>query len=129
MSDPLTWIRAVHFAATLALAGAVIFGAAIAGPALRVPPGEGARFRVHLLRVAWSGLAIAVVSGAAWLVLLAAQMSERAPTHVFSDGIVWTVLLHTTFGHDCLTRLVLAVLLASVLCWLSPEHATGGRCP
>ena len=38
MSDPLTWIRAVHFAATLALAGAVIFGAAIAGPALRVPP-------------------------------------------------------------------------------------------
>ena len=40
MSDPLTWIRAVHFAATLALAGAVIFGAAIAGPALRVPPGE-----------------------------------------------------------------------------------------
>jgi putative copper resistance protein D len=127
MSDPLTWIRAVHFAATLALAGAVIFGAAIAGPALRVPPGEGARFRVHLLRVAWSGLAIAVVSGAAWLVLLAAQMSERAPTHVFSDGIVWTVLLHTTFGHDCLTRLVLAVLLASVLCWLSPEHAGRSR--
>ena len=34
MDDPLTWIRAVHFAATLALAGAVIFGAAIAGPAL-----------------------------------------------------------------------------------------------
>ena len=50
MSDPLTWIRAVHFAATLALAGAVIFGAAIAGPALRVPPGERAGFRVRLLR-------------------------------------------------------------------------------
>jgi copper resistance protein D len=127
MSDPLTWIRAVHFAATLALAGAVIFGAAIAGPALRVPPGEGARFRGRLLRVAWSGLAIAVVSGAAWLVLLAAQMSERAPTQAFSDGIVWTVLLHTTFGHDCLTRLVLAVLLAFALCRLSPEHAGRSR--
>jgi putative copper resistance protein D len=127
MSDPLTWIRAVHFAATLALAGAVIFGAAIAGPALRVPPGEGAGFRVHLLRVAWSGLAIAVVSGAAWLVLLAAQMSERAPTQAFSDGIVWTVLLHTTFGHDWLIRLVLAVLLASALCRLSPERAGRAR--
>ena len=32
MDDPLTWIRAVHFAATLALAGAAIFGAVIAGP-------------------------------------------------------------------------------------------------
>jgi putative copper resistance protein D len=123
MSDPLTWIRAVHFAATLALAGAVIFGAAIAGPALRVPPGEGARFRVHLLRVAWSGLAIAVVSGAAWLVLLAAQMSERAPTQAFSDDIVWTVLLHTTFGHDWLMRLALAAVLAAVLCWMSPKRA------
>src|SRR6185295_18901203 len=93
MSDPLTWIRAVHFAATLALAGAAIFGAAIAGPALRVPPGDGAGFRVQLVRIAWSGLAIAVVSGAAWLVLLATQMSERAPTQAFSDGTVWTVLL------------------------------------
>jgi hypothetical protein len=53
MDDPLTWIRAVHFAATLALAGAAIFGAAIAGPALRQSPGEKASF-----------------SGAAWPVLL-----------------------------------------------------------
>src|SRR5258708_30520182 len=75
MSDPLTWIRAVHFAATLALAGTVIFGAAIAGPALRAPPREGAGLRVHLLRVAWSAPAIALLSGAALLVQLAAPMS------------------------------------------------------
>jgi putative copper export protein/mono/diheme cytochrome c family protein len=122
MSDPLTWIRAAHFAATLALAGAVIFGAAIAGPALCAPPGRGAGFRVQLLRVAWSGFAIAMVSGAAWLVVLAAQMSERAPTQAFSDGTVWTVLLHTTFGHDWLIRLVLAVLLAAALCRLSAKR-------
>jgi putative copper resistance protein D len=127
MSDPLTWIRAVHFAATLALAGAVIFGAAIAGPALRVPPGERAGFRVRLLRVAWSALAIAVVSGAAWLVLLAAQMSERTPTQAFSGGIVWTVLIHTTFGHDWLIRLALAFLLALALWRLAPDHAGRSR--
>jgi putative copper resistance protein D len=82
MNDPLTWIRAVHFAATLALAGAVIFGAVIAGPALSPSPGEKAAFRVQLLRVIWSGFAMAVISGAAWLVLLAAQMSERAQPQV-----------------------------------------------
>jgi hypothetical protein len=35
VGDPLTFIRAVHFAATLALAGTLVFGAAVAGPALR----------------------------------------------------------------------------------------------
>ena len=127
MDDPLTWIRAVHFAATLALAGAAIFGAAIAGPALRQSPGEKASFRFQLLRVIWSCFAMAVISGAAWPVLLAAQMSERAPMQVFSDGVLWTVLLHTTFGHDWLVRLVLAAVLAAVLCWMSPKRAGRSR--
>ena len=123
MDDPLTWIRAVHFAATLALAGAAIFGAAIAGPALCQSPGEKASFRFQLLRVVWICFALAVLSGAAWPVLLAAQMSERAPTQIFSDGVLWTVLLHTTFGHDWLIRLALAAFLAAVLCWMSPKRA------
>src|SRR6185312_3494217 len=72
-------------------------------------------------------LAIAVVSGAAWLVLLAAQMSERAPMQALSDGTVWTVLLHTTFGHDWLARLVLAVLVAVALCLLSAARAGRSR--
>jgi putative copper resistance protein D len=123
MDDPLTWIRAVHFAATLALAGVVIFGAAIAGPALLPTHGNRAALRAQLLRVAWSVFAIALISGATWLVLLAAQMSERALTQVFSDGVVWTVLLHTTFGHDWLVRLVLAALLAAALGWISSKSA------
>jgi copper resistance protein D len=127
MSDPLTWIRAVHFAATLALAGALIFGAAISGSALRPTQSGGAGFRIQLLRVAWSGFAVAVISGAAWLALLAAQLGERAPTQVFSDGILWTVLLHTTFGHDWLVRLVLAALLAATLCWLARDLAARAR--
>ena len=48
---------------------------------------------------------------------------RRAPTQVFSDGVLWTVLLHTTFGHDWLMRLALAAVLAAVLCWMSPKRA------
>jgi putative copper export protein/mono/diheme cytochrome c family protein len=125
MYDPLIWIRAVHFAAALLLAGAIIFGAVVVGPALPRRDGlvGGAAFRVQLLRIAWGDLAVALISGAAWLVLLAAQISERAPAEIFSSGILWTVLLHTTFGHDWLARLVLASLLAAALCWISPKHA------
>jgi putative copper resistance protein D len=125
MTDPLTWIRAVHFAATLALAGAVIFGAVVAAPVLHRTEGDAARaaaFCVRLLRIAWIGLAVAMVSTAAWLVLLAAQMSEREPIEVFSGGILWTVLLHTMFGHDWLVRLVLAALLAATLYLISPQR-------
>src|SRR5262249_1456417 len=63
-----------------------------------------------------------LISGVAWLVLLAAQISERAPGEIFSQGILWTVLLHTTFGHDWLARLVLAALLAPALGGISPKH-------
>src|SRR5207244_3547681 len=52
----------------------------------------------------------------------AADISERAPSEAFFGGIVWTVLLHTTFGHDWLARLVLAALLAAALGWISPKH-------
>src|SRR5262249_34869781 len=41
---------------------------------------------------------------------------------IFSEGILWTVLLHTTFGHDWLARLVLAALLAAALGGISTKH-------
>jgi putative copper export protein/mono/diheme cytochrome c family protein len=125
MNDPLTVMRAVHFAATLALAGAVIFGAVVAGPALRRTDGEALRAR--LLCVAWWSFAVALLSGAAWLMLLAAQMSARSPTEVFSGDILSTVLLHTTFGHDWLVRLVLAALLAAALGSISAKQAPWPR--
>jgi putative copper resistance protein D len=123
MNDPLTIIRAVHFAATLSLAGAVIFGAAVAGPAIGRTDDDGLCSRLQ--RIAWWSFAVALVSGMAWPALLAAQMSDRAPAQVFSGGILWTVLLHTTFGHDWLVRLVLAALLAGALCWI-PRKPIGG---
>jgi mono/diheme cytochrome c family protein len=71
VTDPLVVARAVHIAATLALVGVVIFGAAVAARALRRTDDKtAAAFRVRLLRIAWLGFALAMISGVAWLVLL-----------------------------------------------------------
>jgi len=78
VGDPLIFIRMIHFAATLSLAGAVIFGAAIAGPIMRQMGDAGAALRARLMRIAWWSFAAALISGVAWLVLLAAQINQRA---------------------------------------------------
>jgi putative copper resistance protein D len=122
VDDPLIFIRAVHFAATLTLAGALIFAAAVVGPCMRSRERGGEALRARLLRIAWWSFAAALISGMAWLVVLAAANNQRAPSEAFFGGIVWTVLLHTTFGHDWLARLVLAALLAAALGWISPKH-------
>jgi copper resistance protein D len=55
-----------------------------------------------------------LVSGAAWLVLVAASIADSSLSEVFSEGILWTVLLQTGFGRDWLARFVLACLLAGM---------------
>src|SRR5262249_51783302 len=122
VGDPLIFIRMIHFAATLSLAGAVIFRAAIGGPIMHQMEDAGAALRARLMRIAWWSFAAALISGTAWLVLLAAEISERAPGEIFSEGILSTVLLHTTFGHDWLARLGLVALLAAALGGLSAKH-------
>ena len=59
--------------------------------------------------IAWIGLALAVLSGAAWFVLVAQSMSDQPLADVFSEDMLWTVLSETDFGHDWLARLALAV--------------------
>jgi putative copper resistance protein D len=65
--------------------------------------------------IAWISLALAAFSGAAWLVLTAAAMSDLSAAQVFGDGVLWTVLSQTVFGRDWLIRLVLACALAATL--------------
>jgi mono/diheme cytochrome c family protein len=126
VGDPLTFIRAVHFAATLALAGTLVFGAAVAGPALRRTQDEDrTAVRARLLQLAWLGIAIALISSVAWFILLAAQTSERADA--LSGGTLWTVLQHTTVGHAWLVRLVPAALLAVALWRISPTDSGVSR--
>ena len=118
LADPLFYARTIHFAATLLVAGVDLFAVFIAAPAWRGAAGNGAvaiKVRARLAAIAWISLALAAFSGAAWLVLTAAAMSDLSAAQVFGDGVLWTVLSQTVFGRDWLIRLVLACALAATL--------------
>jgi putative copper resistance protein D len=113
----MIYIRAIHFAATITVAGVVFFTVFIAEPAI-AKADSGTRVsaivRPALAWIAWIGLVLTVVSGAAWLFLVAQSMSDRPLAEVFSEDILWTVLFRTGFGRDWLTRFALACLLAAM---------------
>jgi putative copper resistance protein D len=118
LADPLLYARAIHFAATMLVAGVVLFAVFVAAPAWRGAGSDSAvtiDVRARLAVTAWIGLALALISGTAWLVLTAAAMSDRPAAQVFGDGVLWTVLSQTTFGRDWLIRFVLACALAATL--------------
>jgi putative copper resistance protein D len=131
LADPLLYARAVHFAATLLVAGVVLFAAFIAAPAWRGAASRDAvaiKVRARLAVLAWTGLALAAFSGAAWLVLTAAAMSGLPAAQILNDGVLWTVLSQTTFGRDWLIRFVLACALAATLpALLSPRDRKSPR--
>ena len=87
MDDPLIVVRAVHFAATLTAAGTVFFGVFVAEPALQPPAGRQALRAMVRRRLAWiafTGLALTLLSGAAWLVLVAQSISDQPLRDVLS---------------------------------------------
>jgi putative copper resistance protein D len=124
--NPMIYVRAVHFAATLLVTGVAFFVVVIAEPAFRSAKhdaGIAAIVRRRLQWLAWIGLALAVLSGAAWLVPTAAAMSGQPPAAVFSQDVLPTVLLQTVFGRDWLARFVLAcVLAAAFVPLLAPQR-------
>ncbi len=71
----------------------------------------GARLSVLLL----ASLALAVVSGTGWLLLLAARIGDEPLSEAITDGTAWVLLTQTRFGIDWQLRLLLAVLLAGYL--------------
>jgi copper resistance protein D len=122
VTDPLVYARAVHFAATIAASGVAFFIVLILDRAAR-RSADGSRIikalRTPLGIIAWSSLALSLVSGAAWLVLTAATMSDDPVT----PDIVWTALSQTTFGNAWLVRLVFGCGLAAVFVRLSSAKA------
>ncbi|HEV2957650.1 MAG TPA: copper homeostasis membrane protein CopD, partial [Xanthobacteraceae bacterium] len=123
MVDALIAVRAVHVAASVAAAGTLLFRLWVAAPALR---GAGAsasraRFDRQLNAIAWSSLAVLVASAAAWLVLVAADVSGQPPGEVFGSGAVATVLTSTRFGHVWLARIAVALLLGIYLLRARPD--------
>ena len=118
MDDPLIFARAVHFAATLSAAGVAFFNVFIAQPALRAATSAELRAAIgrRLAWIAWIGLVLTLLSGAAWFILVAQSISDQPLASVLSDGsVLQSVLLDTDFGRDWLVRLVLIALLAGLL--------------
>jgi putative copper resistance protein D len=133
IDGPLVAIRAIHFASTAITAGALIFRAVVAEPALRSTPVAIAVVRSQIRLVASMGLAIAVASGLVWFQLQAAAISGLSFGEAMTSGVLSTVLNETQFGLVSKARLVLAVILAACLAydrfpqarWLALASALG----
>jgi copper resistance protein D len=129
LGDSLPYLRAVHFAATIIAAGVVIFEVTVAAPAFATAAGmldpEITRLRGGWSWLVWASLAVAAVSGAIWLVLLAGDIYAAPIAEVWRDGGVWTVASETRFGQVSLVRLAAAALLAASLPMLSRTAGHG----
>lgn len=113
MLDPLTLVRGLHFAATLLASGTVSFIGLIALHAVAVKmPADVIILRGRLTVVIWLALAAAILSGAAWLVLLASDILGASFADVCLHGGAWPILVDTRFGMVWCVRFILAVLLA-----------------
>jgi copper resistance protein D len=112
----LVAVRAIHFAATLALFGEAVFallaarsrdGANHSG---EVQPVDASRYRRRVV-AAWL---IAVSSGACWLLLEATLMSGRTLEEGWDLAVLGTVIEGTLFGRAWSVRALLALALAAV---------------
>jgi copper resistance protein D len=112
---PMVVARAMHFAATALVAGGLMFRAVVADPALRGVGKPSLVVDDQIRMVAWIGLAIAVISGAAWLLLQTSSMSGLTCGEAIASGAVLTVLEETQFGLVSEIRLAVAILLAICL--------------
>jgi putative copper resistance protein D len=110
MDDPLIFVRVVHLLATMLIAGAVFFRAWVAEPVLGAAP--YARFRERAFLAI--NLVALVVSGAAWLGLLAARIGEPSSFAEFRET-AWTLLTQTQFGVTSQLRFGLALVLAATV--------------
>jgi copper resistance protein D len=118
---PLIWVRATHFAATILASGTVFFLAFIAEPALRKAGGSGplrGSVRSQSMWLTAIGLIVAVTSGAAWFLLVAARMADLPVPDILSDATVWSDAISTDFGRDWIVRLALVgLLVGSFFAW------------
>jgi copper resistance protein D len=133
VNDSLIVIRAIHFAATALTTGTLVFRAVVADPALLSAEGVATVMRTQIRRLVWVGLAITAVSGAIWLLLVAAVMSALAFSEAITANVLSTVVNETQFGLVFEIRSVLAITLAACLAfdrlpparWLALASALG----
>src|SRR5215470_5829996 len=112
IDGPIVAVRAVHFTATAVTAGALMFRAVVAGPALRSACKVSAELDARIRAIAWIGLAVSVVSGMIWLVLEASAMGGQPWDEAVVSGTLLAVLGGTQFGSVTEIRGTLAALVA-----------------
>jgi putative copper resistance protein D len=115
IDGPLVLTRAIHFAASATTAGAVMFRAFVAEPALQTSPARYAMVRARIAALTWTGLAIAAVTGLVWFVLQTMSMTGLASGDAMRSGAMLTVANETQFGLVSEVRAALALLLAACL--------------
>src|SRR3984893_274774 len=107
--------RAVHFAAIATVTGTLVFRAVVANPVLQSQEAVAKPFRTQSLRVAWISLAVGVISGLTWVLLLTMSLSGESLGEAVMSGALRDVLNLTQFGLVSQVRLALAVVLAVCL--------------
>lgn len=117
MESFLVAARAVQYASTISLAGVFAFLCFVA--ASPISPRLGRRLSL----VAWAALAVTLLSGAAWLLFVSAQMSGQPIAATMTQGTVGIVLNQTRFGQIWVLRFVVGVVLAGLL--LMPQSWRG----
>ena len=131
--DPLIAVRGIHFAATAVVAGTLVFRTVVAKPALPAEQAVAKKLQAQSQRLTWIALAIALLSGAIWLLLQAVSMSGLPPDEAMTSQVLSTVLNQTQFGVVTEIRSVLAIFLAACLAfdrfpladWLALAAALG----
>ncbi len=100
--NPLIAVRDIHFGSTVIVAGIVFFDLIVVSATLRATDSQlgttASTFRVRTALTLWICMALSIVSGFAWLCLLAARIVDRPIRDVIADGTVWIVLSKTQFG-------------------------------
>ena len=113
IDNPLVIVRAIHFASTAIVLGALIFRTAVVEPISNAA--EGLTVRKQARRIATISLAITVASAAVFLPLQAANMSGQSLSAAMTTEVLWTVIAETQFGVVLTIRLLLAIILFGCL--------------
>ena len=117
MIDPLILVRFVHIAATVLAAGTVAFATLVVQPRTAPRPADFPALHERLTVVTFIALAVAILSGAVWLLLVAADIYGTSFLAMCLHGDVSSVITDTRFGQVALARLMLALLLGALLPW------------
>jgi len=109
-------MRALHFAGALSLVGVSGFAAFVGGD---LSP----RLAMQLRFLAWSSVALLLLTAPLWLILVAQGMSADTLAVTLASGAPKTVLLDTQFGHALALRVALGMLALPLIARLGKSPA------